>query len=114
VNGHANANGHVRTNSKTNGGSPSSPKSSTKRKGKGKQRRLKTPFAPRKSTAGFLAACVTGALVALGFWCGVAGLRGVKGVAEMRAVKEGEFLLAWTTPLSPSLRLHNHNRGTEY
>ncbi|KAJ7101419.1 hypothetical protein B0H15DRAFT_919781 [Mycena belliarum] len=38
-------------------------------------RRLWLPFAPRKSTAGFLAACTTGALVALVFWGGVAGLR---------------------------------------
>ncbi|KAJ6454252.1 hypothetical protein C8R47DRAFT_997342, partial [Mycena vitilis] len=34
--------------------------------------RLKTPFAARKSTAGFLAACTAGALVALAFWWGVA------------------------------------------
>ncbi|KAJ7888571.1 hypothetical protein B0H14DRAFT_3081928 [Mycena olivaceomarginata] len=57
-------------------------------------RRLKTPFAPRKSTAGFAAACVTGALVALAFWLGLAGLRGV---AEMRAVAEGEWDFT-TTP----------------
>ncbi|KAJ6632214.1 hypothetical protein B0H10DRAFT_2206607 [Mycena sp. CBHHK59/15] len=38
-------------------------------------RRLKLPFAPRKSTAGFLAACATGALVALVFWGSVAGTR---------------------------------------
>ncbi|KAJ7715087.1 hypothetical protein DFH07DRAFT_762847 [Mycena maculata] len=36
-------------------------------------RRLRLPFAPRKSTAGFVAACVTGALVALVFWAGIAG-----------------------------------------
>ncbi|KAJ7457417.1 hypothetical protein FB451DRAFT_1372548 [Mycena latifolia] len=56
-------------------------------------RRLRLPFAPRKSTAGFLAACTTGALVALVFWAGVGasgwGGRGVSGVAEMRAVAEG-------------------------
>ncbi|KAJ6510873.1 hypothetical protein C8R45DRAFT_814000 [Mycena sanguinolenta] len=34
--------------------------------------RLRTPFAPRKSTAGFAAACVTGAVVALAFWLGLA------------------------------------------
>ncbi|KAJ7100556.1 hypothetical protein C8R43DRAFT_1092312 [Mycena crocata] len=37
------------------------------------------PFAPRKSTAGFIAACTTGALVALVFWGGVAGVNGVQG-----------------------------------
>ncbi|KAJ7187238.1 hypothetical protein C8R46DRAFT_286340 [Mycena filopes] len=60
-------------------------------------RRLKTPFAARKSTAGFLAACATGAAVALVFWWGVGGVGvgvgGVggkwEGVAGMRAVKEG-------------------------
>ncbi|KAJ7232177.1 hypothetical protein B0H12DRAFT_1204984 [Mycena haematopus] len=36
-----------------------------------RQRRLRTPFAPRKSTAGFAAACVTGAVVAAAFWLGV-------------------------------------------
>jgi diacylglycerol kinase (CTP) len=29
---------------------------------------LGLPFAPRKSLAGFIAACITGALVAIGFW----------------------------------------------
>ncbi|KAF7333432.1 hypothetical protein MVEN_02359100 [Mycena venus] len=73
ANGNGNANGHIKENPK----------------GLRITRRLKTPFAPRKSTAGFAAACVTGALVALAFWLGIAGLRGVKGVAEMRAVAEG-------------------------
>ncbi|CAK5263275.1 unnamed protein product [Mycena citricolor] len=56
-------------------------------------RRLRLPFAPRKSTAGFTAACVTGALVALMFWVGIAGsapfIGPIPGVAEMRAVAEG-------------------------
>ncbi|KAF7329226.1 hypothetical protein MKEN_00183300 [Mycena kentingensis (nom. inval.)] len=51
-------------------------------------RRLRLPFAPRKSTAGFLAACFTGALVALAFWIGIAG-QNMRGVAEMRSVAEG-------------------------
>ncbi|KAJ6545878.1 hypothetical protein DFH09DRAFT_1172184 [Mycena vulgaris] len=56
---------------------------------KNNTRRLRLPFAPRKSTAGFLAACATGALVALVFWGGIAGVKRVTGVAEMRAVAEG-------------------------
>ncbi|KAJ7279371.1 hypothetical protein C8J57DRAFT_1059070 [Mycena rebaudengoi] len=40
-----------------------------------RQRRLRLPFAPRKSVAGFAAACAVGALVALVFWGGVAGMR---------------------------------------
>ncbi|KAF8184143.1 hypothetical protein K438DRAFT_1974726 [Mycena galopus ATCC 62051] len=75
ANGHANgANGHANGHIKENP------------KGLKTVRRLKTPFAPRKSSAGFAAACVTGSLVALAFWLGLAGL---KGVAEMRAVAEG-------------------------
>ncbi|KAJ7678363.1 hypothetical protein B0H17DRAFT_1206818 [Mycena rosella] len=57
-------------------------------KGPKQARRLRLPFAPRKSTAGFVAACAAGALVALVFWGGIAGLRGLGGVAEMRAVEE--------------------------
>ncbi|KAJ6530263.1 hypothetical protein B0H19DRAFT_1273920 [Mycena capillaripes] len=72
ANGHANGNGHIKENPK----------------GLKTVRRLNTPFAPRKSTAGFLAACGAGALVALVFWWGVAGVGGT-GVAEMRAVAEG-------------------------
>ncbi|KAJ7060546.1 hypothetical protein C8F01DRAFT_1143067 [Mycena amicta] len=68
----AQTNGHVKGNSKP-------PK---------RARRLRLPFAPRKSTAGFLAACTTGALVALLFWVGIAGWN-IRGVAEMRAVAEG-------------------------
>jgi hypothetical protein len=87
---HANGNGHIKEN-------PRIPRTA---------RRLKTPFAPRKSTAGFAAACVTGALVALAFWLGLAGLRGV---AEMRAVAEGASSLSSPLVLSwidafPSLR----------
>ncbi|KAJ7733135.1 hypothetical protein B0H16DRAFT_1665107 [Mycena metata] len=55
---------------------------------RGAPRRLKTPFAPRKSTAGFMAACVAGAAVALAFWWGVGGMNIGRGVAEMRTVKE--------------------------
>ncbi|KAF7305363.1 hypothetical protein HMN09_00788400 [Mycena chlorophos] len=51
-------------------------------------RRMKLPFAPRKSMAGFMAACITGSLVAFMFWVGIAGM-GLRGVAEMRAVAEG-------------------------
>ncbi|KAJ7226831.1 hypothetical protein GGX14DRAFT_627191 [Mycena pura] len=51
-------------------------------------RHLRLPFAPRKSTAGFIAACTAGALVALMFWAGIAG-HNLRGVAEMRAVAEG-------------------------
>ncbi|KAJ7740137.1 hypothetical protein B0H16DRAFT_1324584 [Mycena metata] len=54
-----------------------------------------TPFAPRKSTAGFMAACVAGAAVALAFWWGVGGMNIGRGVAEMRTVKE---VGAATTP----------------
>ncbi|KAJ7666769.1 hypothetical protein DFH06DRAFT_1322742 [Mycena polygramma] len=73
------ANGSVKANG--NGVFKENPKS---------VRRLKTPFAARKSTAGFLAACTAGALVALAFWWGVAGEgRWGKGVAEMRKVAEG-------------------------
>ncbi|KAJ7030962.1 hypothetical protein C8F04DRAFT_960936 [Mycena alexandri] len=57
---------------------------------RGAPRRLKTPFAPRKSTAGFSAACVAGAAVALAFWWGVGGMNIGRGVAEMRTVKEGD------------------------
>ncbi|KAJ7641808.1 hypothetical protein FB45DRAFT_785946 [Roridomyces roridus] len=48
-------------------------------------RRLRLPFASRKSTAGFIAACVTGAIVAFMFWVGIAPLLRMEGVAEMRA-----------------------------
>ncbi|KAF7290769.1 hypothetical protein MIND_01317800 [Mycena indigotica] len=66
------ANGHVK-------GNPKPPQLA---------RRLRLPFAPRKSTAGFIAACITGSLVALVFWVGIAGWN-IRGVAEMRAVAEG-------------------------
>lgn len=36
---------------------------------------LRLPFAPRKSLAGFLAACVTGALIAMSFWTWLAPVR---------------------------------------
>jgi len=38
---------------------------------------LRLPLAPRKSVAGFIAASVTGTLIAVGFWGWVAPLRGV-------------------------------------
>ena len=55
---------------------------------------LRLPLAPRKSLAGFLAASVTGACIAFGFWGWIAGMRnggrdvtwswdgGVRGYAE--------------------------------
>nr|GAT47713.1 predicted protein [Mycena chlorophos] len=69
-----NGNGYVKEN-------PKAPKQA-------RARRLKLPFAPRKSMAGFMAACITGSLVAFMFWVGIAGM-GLRGVAEMRAVAEG-------------------------
>ncbi|KAK6966291.1 hypothetical protein R3P38DRAFT_2591156 [Favolaschia claudopus] len=82
VNGHAN--GHVDSTK------AASQKRSTRRRHRKVTLRIPTPFAPRKSTAGFAAACVTGSLVALVFWAGLLGQDGsVKGVAEMRAVAEG-------------------------
>ncbi|KAJ7016978.1 hypothetical protein C8F04DRAFT_1280332 [Mycena alexandri] len=79
ANGHAN--GSVQQNGHLNGHVKENPR--------GAPRRLKTPFAPRKSTAGFSAACVAGAAVALAFWWGVGGMNIGRGVAEMRTVKEG-------------------------
>ncbi|KAK7028495.1 hypothetical protein R3P38DRAFT_3190096 [Favolaschia claudopus] len=82
ANGHAN--GHVDSTK------AASQKRSTRRRHRKVTLRIPTPFAPRKSTAGFAAACVTGSLVALVFWAGLLGQEGsVKGVAEMRAVAEG-------------------------
>ncbi|KAF7340795.1 hypothetical protein MSAN_02108600 [Mycena sanguinolenta] len=114
MNGHVNgyANGHAPT---ANGTIKENPKGR-----RGKERRLRTPFAPRKSTAGFAAACVTGAVVALAFWLGLAngGLLGgggwgtgwvqVKGVAEMRAVAEGHH------PLLDSLDSLTGGSGQQY
>ena len=57
---------------------------------------LRLPLAPRKSLAGFLAASVTGACIAFGFWGWIAGMRnggrdvtwswdgGVRGYAEAK------------------------------
>ncbi|KAJ7127856.1 hypothetical protein C8R44DRAFT_100021 [Mycena epipterygia] len=97
----AHQNGHVNENGDANEKTKPRSKTNKKRTQTHTRRSLRLPFAPRKSTAGFLAACVTGALVALVFWGGVVGGGAsnasgegasgwrMRGVAEMRAVAEG-------------------------